>query len=406
MNDVYVIGLGYVGLPIAIQASKSGYKVIGFDVDHSKVEDLKNGICEIPGIIKEDFTNLRGVGSLTFVNELPKSRDESIFIIAVPTPLDLNRNPDLTFLESACAHISKSISDNSIVINESTSYIGTLRSLIKPLIEKVSGAKNLKFAAAPERIDPGNKKWNLKNTPRIIGGISQECVDSAASFYEVFCESILKVSSPEVAEASKLLENTFRQVNIALVNEFALLSKEMNISMNEIISAASTKPFGFMEFHPGLGVGGHCIPVDPVYLSFSASINNIDLELVNLANSINQNQVSYVVNKIKQLFNENCFGKTIQIAGIAYKKNIPDVRESPALDLINKLRNLGAIVLWHDPIVLQYKAEKSMPLIQNIDLGIIITPHDGIDFKIWNQSNLKVLDLSPGNQICNWPKFF
>jgi UDP-N-acetyl-D-glucosamine dehydrogenase len=228
----------------------------------------------------------------------------------------------------------------------------------------------------------------------------------AINFYHTFCKEVIKVSSPEVAEITKLLENTFRQVNIALINEIAYLTKSFNISMHEVVDAAATKPFGFMAFRPGIGVGGHCIPVDPVYLTYSGDKNHVEMELVKLSNLKNQKQIHYVLNSIISEFNGCLIGKKIQIVGIAYKKNISDTRESPALDLLNELRKLGASVTWHDPVVQEFQGEKSQNLQLDLDIGLIITPHDAIDFHIWGDNKFKVLDFSSGQQILGLPNFF
>jgi UDP-N-acetyl-D-glucosamine dehydrogenase len=406
MNQVIIFGLGYVGLPLAVIAAKNGYQVTGFDINETKVEELKIGVSEISDITEYELLDLQEKGYLKFVNSLPKFRDSSIFVIAVPTPLDSNRDPDLSYLKEACLKISEVISDGSLVITESTSYVGTLTEFIKPIIEKFSNAKGLHFAVAPERIDPGNRNWNLANTPRVIGGFTNRCAELAINFYHAFCKEVIKVSSPEVAETTKLLENTFRQVNIALVNEIAYLTKSINISMHEVVDAAATKPFGFMEFRPGIGVGGHCIPVDPVYLSYSGDKNNVEMGLVKLSNLKNQKQINYVLNSIVSDFKGSVIGKKIQIVGIAYKKNISDTRESPALELLNELRKLGASVTWHDPVVQEFKGEKSQSLQLDLDIGLIITPHDAIDFHIWSDNKFKVLDFSSGKQILGLPKFF
>jgi len=406
MNEIIVIGLGYVGLPLAVTAAKNGYHVTGFDIDETKVKKLKTGVSEISDITEYDLLDLQEKGYLKLVNSLPNFTDPSIFVIAVPTPLDGNRDPDLSYLKDACLKISEVISDGSLVITESTSYVGTLTEFIKPIIEKFSKAKGLHFAVAPERIDPGNRIWNLANTPRVIGGIANCCTELAINFYHTFCKEVTKVSSPEVAETTKLLENTFRQVNIALINEIAYLTKSFNISMHEVVDAAATKPFGFMAFRPGIGVGGHCIPVDPVYLTYSGDKNHVEMELVKLSNLKNQKQIHYVLNSIISEFNGCLIGKKIQIVGIAYKKNISDTRESPALELLNELRKLGALVTWHDPVVQEFKGEKSQNLQLDLDIGLIITPHDAIDFHIWGDNKFKVLDFSPGKQILGLPKFF
>jgi UDP-N-acetyl-D-glucosamine dehydrogenase len=405
MKEVYVVGLGYVGLPLAIEASKNGYRVTGFDIDSRKIENLKKGISNNPDISSNTLLKLQEESSLVFVSELPKTVNPSIFIIAVPTPLDLNQNPDLSFIENACHYISQCISDNSLVINESTSFIGTLRQVIKPLIEKESAAANIYFAVAPERIDPGNLKWNLNNTPRVIGGISIEALELASNFYVKFCDNVITVSSPEVAEASKLLENSFRQVNIALINEFSKLSKAYNFSTSEVIKAASSKPFGFMPFYPSIGVGGHCIPIDPTYLIYSAKQVGQQVEIISLANETNLSRPGKVVELIKEFLVGDLKGKIIQVAGVSYKPNVPDLRESPALKLIKELEKYGAKVIWCDPVLKSFEGKKSRPLSNQIDLGLIVTPHDMIDFTIWRESNVQVLDLTANSINYGWPKF-
>lgn len=406
MNNVIVIGLGYVGLPLAVIAARNGFKVIGFDIDESKIRKLKNGFSNLESYTEDELIDLQNKGNLSFVNQLPKPTVPSIFVIAVPTPLDENGNPDMSYLSGACMNISEVITDGSLVITESTSYVGTLTEFIKPKIEKFSSAKDLYFAVAPERIDPGNKKWNISNTPRVIGGNTTQSTKLASEFYGAFCEKLIYVSSPEVAEASKLLENTFRQVNIALVNEIATLAKSINISMHEVVTAAATKPFGFMPFRPSIGVGGHCIPIDPVYLSYSGDKNNVDLELVKLSNSKNYNQTKYILEIVKSRLHGNLSGKSIQIVGISYKKNESDTRESPSIRLINELRLLGANVIWHDPIVEAFKGETSQNLNAGIDLGIIVIAHDVIKFDDWHLIQDKVVDFSEGKQILGLPKFF
>lgn len=405
MDEVIVVGLGYVGLPVAVEASKNGYRVTGFDIDNRKVQNLKKGICKVPGITSEELIKLQENSSLSFVSEPPKNRTSCIFIIAVPTPLDVSQNPDLSFIENACLTISQCIGDNSLVINESTSFIGTLRQLIRPLIEKKSSAVNLYFAVAPERIDPGNIIWNINNTPRVIGGLSIEACELARSFYSKFCHNLISVSSPEVAEASKLLENSFRQVNIALINEFSKLSSAYNFSTSEVVKAASSKPYGFMPFYPSIGVGGHCIPIDPTYLIYSANQVGQEAGIIALANEINNSRPEKVVALIKEVLNGELKGKVIQVAGISYKPNISDLRESPAIRLIKELEKNGANVLWCDPILKSFEGKNSQPLSSQVDLGLIVTPHDLIDFTIWRESNTQVLDLSANSVNYGWPKF-
>ena len=291
------------------------------------------------------------------------------------------------------------------MVNESTSYIGTLRDLIKTKIDKLSSAKNIMYAVAPERIDPGNLKWGMKNTPRVIAGLDDTATQMAVKFYSEFCNKIHIASKPEVAEAAKLFENTYRQVNIALVNELSNIADVIGFSTHETITAASTKPFGFMPFYPSIGVGGHCIPVDPSYLAFSAESAGAEAKFINLANLTNSAMPKIIAERIKNFLDGNLSGKKIQIAGITYKPNISDIRESPALELIKELKSLGASVSWHDPFVSRYSDQQSSELNSEIDLGLIVTPHSQIDFSVWKVSGTKVLDLSANIINFGWPKF-
>ena len=403
--NICVVGQGYVGLPITIFAAKAGYIVYGFDIDKEKIKELRKGNTTSPEVKKDEILNLQSEGKLNFISELRGNIPISIFVIAVPTPLNEIREPDLSMLKRACEIIAEFVQPNALIINESTSFIGTLRDYIKPLVELNSKSTGLKYAVAPERIDPGNSKWTLSNTPRVISGLSIEALNEAAEFYGKFCNQIHKVANPEIAEASKLLENTFRQVNIALVNELSNIASKYKFSLHDAIAAASTKPFGFMAFYPSIGVGGHCIPVDPSYLAFSAKSVGVKARLINLAQETNALMPRIIADRIKFLLDGDLNGKKIQIAGITYKPNIPDLRESPALDLINELKSLGASVSWHDPFVAKYTDQQSAELDPDIDLGIIVTPHDQIDFSIWKKSNTNVLDLSANTKNYGWPKF-
>lgn len=403
---VTVVGQGYVGLPIAVCAAEAGYTVGGFDIDEIKISQLESGISESPEVSSEQILSLQAKDKLYFSSNIFDHKESTIYVIAVPTPLDENNKPDLSYLRSACKLIAKVAKSGDLVINESTSYIGTLRNLIKPTIEELSGLLDLEYAVAPERIDPGNKEWSIKNTPRNIAGITDQAIERAMNFYSSFCDLINKVLKPEVAEAAKLFENTFRHVNIALVNEFSEIANKLDFSANEAIIAASTKPFGFMPFYPSIGVGGHCIPVDPSYLTFSAEQVGIDSKFINVANHINFSRPKMVADKIRIQLDGNLNGKRVQIAGITYKPNISDLRESPALELIIELKSLGAQVSWFDPYVQTYNSETSQPLNPNIDLGLIVIPHDEIDFSIWKKSKTRVLDLSANSRNFGWPKFF
>jgi UDP-N-acetyl-D-glucosamine dehydrogenase len=403
--NLIVIGLGYVGLPLAIHAAESGINVLAFDTDLEKILNLQRCISHISDITSQQINKLQESGKINFTSELVKQKPKSIFVIAVPTPLDSNKSPDLTMLNQACNTIALAVNDDCLIINESTSFIGTLRNFIKPIIDGKSHLKTLKYAVAPERIDPDNNKWFIKNTPRLIAGISEDAKNDAVAFYRQFCDEIHEVSTPEVAEAAKLFENTFRQVNIALVNELAQIASKLNFSTHEAIMAAATKPFGFMPFYPSIGVGGHCIPVDPSYLSYSAETVGVDARFIKLANQVNSSMPKIITERIKDFFSGDIIGKQIQLAGITYKPNVSDTRESPALDLIRELKIAGAIVNWYDPFVNEFQGQKSVPLSSKIDLGLIVTPHSQIDFSIWRKESVKVLDLSANSNNYGWPKY-
>jgi UDP-N-acetyl-D-glucosamine dehydrogenase len=401
---VSIIGQGYVGQTLAVGAATSGYEVIGLDLNTKLISDLERGESFVPGIEKDILRNLIAKKVYVPTTNFELMQGSKIVIIAVPTPINAAREPDLTAVISACKTINEIMVEPTLVISESTSYPGTLRNLIKPTVE--NGSKTLfTFAVAPERVDPGNYEWHIGNTTRVISGLTEESTDIAINFYSSFCKSIYRASSPEVAEAAKLLENTFRQVNIALVNEFSEVVNKLGISANEVVNAASTKPFGFMKFQPSIGVGGHCIPVDPEYLVFFAKKVGVELQLTNIANEINLHRPKQVAHRIKEYLGGDLKGIKIQIAGIAYKTGVSDMRESPALELIRELNNLGAVVSWHDPIVRVYLDQQSIPLDPLIDLGLVLTPHNKIDFKTWKDANVPVLDLSVGLNNLGWPKF-
>jgi UDP-N-acetyl-D-glucosamine dehydrogenase len=401
---ITVIGQGYVGLTVAIEAAKAHNTVIGFDTDLQVIENLKKGSTHVPGIETKEIVKLIKSGAYFPTNEKEFLIDSEVIIIAVPTPLNISRKPELIYLELAAKLIGECANDGTLVVNESTSYPGTLRNFIKPTIEKIS-FKHLLYAAAPERVDPGNKNWNLKNTPRVIAGMTDEAAIKAISFYSSFCENVYQAQSVEVAEASKLFENTYRQVNIALVNEFSEIANSLGFSTSEAIEAASTKPFGFTAFYPSIGVGGHCIPVDPSYLSYAAELSGTETKLIDLANKTNQSAHIKVVQRIKDYMSGEIKDVKIQLAGITYKPNISDLRESPALDLIKELKIAGAVVSWHDPFVKSYEGQQSVALTSEVDLGLIVTPHSQIDFSIWKKADIKVLDLSANSNNYGWPKF-
>ena len=401
---VSIVGQGYVGLTLAVGASSAGHQVIGVDIDPVLINYLKVGKTLIPGVDGDKLISLIKDGSYFPTNDIEDIENSEIIVIAVPTPLSKDRTPDLTLLKEACLSISKYLNNSALIINESTSFPGTLRNFIKPIFDSRNDIV-LKFAVAPERVDPANTVWNLQNTPRVIGGITDDASISAYNFYRTFCDEVLVVSKPEVAEAAKLFENTFRQVNIALVNEFAQIASKLDFSTFETINAAQTKPFGFMSFYPSIGVGGHCIPVDPTYLSYSAELVGINANLIKLANKTNLEMVSFVVSKIESKVNRPLKNLKIQLAGIAYKTNVADIREAPSLLLMEKLIDNGAIVTWYDPLIEVDIPGKQEKLHTDIDLGLIISPHEEINFTEWTTSNTKVLDLSSNTNDYGWPKF-
>jgi UDP-N-acetyl-D-glucosamine dehydrogenase len=402
--NVTVIGQGYVGLPIAIFAAEAGYTVGGFDIDLDKIKQLKNGSSDSPEVTSKKLIDLQLQSKLRFSANIFDHKASTIFVIAVPTPLKEGFTPDLSYLKKACELLAKVVKSGDLVVNESTSYVGTLRNFIKPIIDELSGLSDINYAVAPERIDPGNKVWSVKNTPRNIAGLTDQATRAAVAFYTSFCDSINVVVKPEVAEAAKLFENTFRHVNIALVNEFSEIANKFGFSAHEAIIASASKPFGFLPFFPSIGVGGHCIPVDPGYLAFSAEQVGVDSKFINLANKINISRPKEVADRIRIHLGGSLKGKRIQIAGITYKPNVSDLRESPALELIKELRTLGAEVLWHDPHIQAFSSEYSQPLVTSIDLGLIVIPHNAIDFTIWKNSNTRVLDLSANATNYGWPK--
>lgn len=373
-----MVGQGYVGSTLSIAASKAGHEVLGIEIDERRIRELS------------------GVG-YSVTSDFSLVSKSEIVVIAVPTPLDANRNPDLSFLESACRSIRDYLPDSTVVINESTSYPGTLRNLIATNL----GNRHL-YAAAPERVDPANESWDVHRTPRIVGGLTPEATRRATDFYRTICDQVVVVSSPEVAEAAKLFENTFRQVNIALVNELAQITESLGVSTWEVLAAADSKPFGFMKFLPSVGVGGHCIPVDPSYLSFVANQNGKSARFIELANLINLEMPKYVAARIDKDLG-GISGKDIQVAGIAYKANVADIRESPALELIEEFRSMGANVSWCDPLVGEWNGEKSTP-IHSVDVGVIIAPHREIDLTTWRKYGTKVFDVSTSEDL-GWPKF-
>ena len=368
-----IIGQGYVGLTIAVGAAGAGHSVVGFDVNKDLVEQLNSGKSHIEGISDSQIAGFVSGGLFTASSNPSVLEGSDVIVIAVPTPLDSDRNPDLSYVHTAAELINHQVKTPTLIINESTSYPGTLR---KEIAAHITAVEHL-FASSPERVDPGNTQWGTKNTPRLIGGLTPAAVAKAREFYASFCDSIIEVSSPEVAEAAKIFENTFRQVNIALVNEFAQISHALGISSREVIEAAATKPYGFMPFSPGPGVGGHCIPVDPSYLAHVANEVGVPATFIERANEVNLAMPAYVVKRVVAGAGGSIAGKSVVVVGVSYKANVADTRETPAAAVIDLLRAQGALVVWHDDLVGSWRGENSAPLTAH-DIAVVVTKHDGI----------------------------
>ena len=370
---VSIIGQGYVGLTVGLFAAESN-QVIGYDLNISLVQQLNSGVSHVEGLPSKLLQKRLSTGNYRATSNPSEIDGSEIVIIAVPTPLTKNRLPDLSFIESACYVVGKHLTNNALIINESTSFPGTVRNFIKPTIEKIANKSKHEYSVSPERVDPGRENWNQHNTPRLFAGLSKVASDRTRDFYQEFCKNLVEVSSPEVAEAAKLFENTFRQVNIALVNEFAQIAHSMKIPVREVLDAADTKPYGFMKFSPSAGVGGHCIPVDPTYLAQAAEEYGVKAKFIELANEVNLKMGPYVVNRIKSDNGGSLKGKEVQIIGVAYKPNVADVRETPAEQIIEALRREQAKISWHDPLVGEWQGEKSSQL--GSEIGIVVTLHD------------------------------
>jgi UDP-N-acetyl-D-glucosamine dehydrogenase len=370
-----IIGQGYVGLTISAFASKQ-HDVTGFDLNSIIVEQLNLGISHIEGVKSSDLASAIISGSYRATDEGSNLAGSEIVIIAVPTPLDKTRKPDLTYIDSACKVIGENLKGPALIINESTSYPGTIRDYIKPTIEKYSKLKfEHQYAISPERVDPGRQDYNQKNTPRLYAGLTPEATARTREFYSTFCDNLVEVSSPEVAEAAKLFENTFRQVNIALVNELAQISHALGIDVRETLDAAGTKPYGFMKFQPSAGVGGHCIPVDPSYLADVAEKAGVEATFIKRANEVNLDMPNYIAGRIAKDNGGSVMGKKVLVVGVAYKPNVADTRETPAELLIDALNGLGAVVTWNDPVVGSWHGSESSPL-NGADIAVVVTKHD------------------------------
>jgi UDP-N-acetyl-D-glucosamine dehydrogenase len=377
---VGVIGQGYVGLPISMSASKCGYRVIGFDIDLSKIALLSAGRSTVTDISDSQVRSAIDSNNYRVTADFKLIKECDVILVCVPTPLGDRRLPDLKFLISALESVSRNIKKNALIIIESTIEPGTTRNIIFPLICDYSSLSSDEFflAFSPERIDPANKKWIVNNTPKLVSGITKEASIKAIDFYSRFIDPIVECSSLEVAETAKLLENSFRLINISFINEISKFCQKMGIDVNQVINAAATKPYGFMPFYPSIGVGGHCIPVDPLYLSNKAREVGVPTRFIDLADEINQEMPEYFVGRAEEKLGE-LNAKKVLVIGVSYKPNVADVRETPVESLITGLKLKGAQVSWHDDLVKEWNGEKPVTLSSDFDLAIIATPHDYLD---------------------------
>jgi UDP-N-acetyl-D-glucosamine dehydrogenase len=400
---VGVIGLGYVGLPLAVEYAKEGFSVVGIDVLRAKVESINLGTSYVQDVPADDVDLLVRSGKLKATTDFSVIRDLDTINICVPTPLRKTKDPDMSYIVSACEELAKYIHPGMLVILESTTYPGTTDELVRPMLEK-SGlrvGKDLFLCFSPERVDPGNPKFHTKNIPKVVGGTTAACTELGALFYSQALETVAPVGSTQVAEMVKLLENTFRMINIGLVNELALMCARMHINVWEVIDAAATKPFGYMPFYPGPGLGGHCIPIDPFYLSWKSKQAGIEARFIELAGHINGQMPHFVVQKVQNALNDNSKplrGAHVHIYGVAYKRNIDDVRESPALDIIHLLQQQGAHVTYTDPYVpclhldsltMQSQGEATAA---TADCVVIITDHKDFHYAALVQNAKLIVD--------------
>ena len=370
--NIAVVGQGYVGLPLAIAATRAGHHVIGIDTDELLVNKIQGGASPIGDIDDAEIVAVLKSENYFVSNNFDLIQKMEIVIICVPTPLNANRQPDHSFLIGALNSIAENMQPGTLIINESTVSPGTTRGLIKETLDKAGVAYELAYS--PERIDPANKKWTVTNTPKLVAGLTPAATERAAAFYKTFVDSVTIGSSLEVIETAKLLENSFRLVNISFVNEIAQFCAAMGIDVREVVDAAATKPYGFMPFYPGAGVGGHCIPVDPSYLVAKAQEMGVPTRFIDLANDLNQSLPSYFTGVASGILG-GLTGKKILVVGIAYKPEVADVRETPAEGLIHQLRAKGAEVSWHDELVKEWNGEKSVELTPDFDLAILVNPH-------------------------------
>jgi nucleotide sugar dehydrogenase len=390
-KQISVIGQGYVGLPVAIAAAESGYLVLGVDIDDNKVRLLNNKKSVIEDLSDKQISDQVNNNHYKATSDFSEIAKSDIVIVCVPTPLHDNHKPDLSALESATRSVAKYMKKGSLVILESTVAPGTTRNFFTQILKQGSGFKDNDFGVAfsPERIDPKSEKYNIRNTPKIVSGLTNESKNAASQFYSKFVDEVIECESLEVAETSKLLENSFRLINISFINELAMFCQKIGINVKSVINAAATKPFGYMPFQPSLGIGGHCIPVDPIYLANKANELGVPTRMIELAAQINLSLPAYFANLAEVKLN-GLKDKNIVVVGVAYKPNVADVRETPVAPLIKALIAKGAKVYWHDELVKEWNSEKSVTLSDKYDLAILATLHDSLD--ITRLGNVPILN--------------
>ena len=398
---VGVVGLGYVGLPLSVEIARSGLGAVGFDVDSETVDGINGGVSHIEDVTTEELAEVLATGRLEATTDMARLAECDAISISVPTPLSKTNDPDVSFVIAASEAVAATLRPGQLVVLESTTYPGTTREVLLPALERNGFAvgKDFFLCFSPERVDPGNPVWKTKNTPKVLGGVTPACAEAGLAVYERFIDTMVAVSSTEAAEMVKILENTFRAVNIAMVNEVALIADRLDVDVWEVIEAAATKPFGFMKFTPGPGLGGHCVPVDPHYLAWKMRTLDYRTRFIELASEINSEMPEFVVGKVRSALNASkkaVNGARILVLGVAYKRDVNDIRESPALDIIRLLAADGADLAYHDPFVPELAEEDLLlssvsltdPALAEADVVVIVTDHTDVDYA-------RVLDEAP-----------
>lgn len=405
---VGVVGLGYVGLPLAVEKAKAGFKTIGFDVQEEKVKLVNQGHNYIGDVVDSDLTRLVNEGKLSATTDFSFVKDVDFIAICVPTPLDKHQEPDISYVKSSTEAVARYLTPNTMVVLESTTYPGTTEELVKPILETESGlecGKDFYLGFSPERVDPGNLIYKTKNTPKVVGGIGKDATEVIATMYRAVLEGdVYEVSCPAVAEMEKILENTYRNINIGLINELGRLCHKMGISIWEVIDAAKTKPYGFQAFYPGPGLGGHCIPLDPYYLTWKAREYGFHTTLIENSMVVNDGQPAYCVDRAMHILNRHkkaINGSKVLVLGVAYKQDIDDYRESPAINVIEELNKVGATVDYYDPWIPEYRRngqtvkglkEITPDLISRYDLVMITTAHSNVDYEMVQRNAQAIFD--------------